>query len=141
TERIGAQQVLAALGQPYGDNYFTLTAQTNQVNAAPGQSTNVPVVRTTVAVSSWPGSNVTFSVSGLPWNCGAGFNTASLTNAATNILSIVASNNAPVGSYWLLPQGSGLFPNIRGGTSPLRSFRRCCSTSPARTISCSRPHR
>src|SRR5207248_2407407 len=77
-ERVGAQKVLAALGQPYGDNYFTLTARTNQVTAAPGQSTNVAVVMTTVAsypgadfipnpagsvaIYSWPGSNVTFSV-------------------------------------------------------------------------------
>lgn len=137
-ERVGAQQVLQVLGQPYGDNYFVLTAQTNSVNAAPGQSANVPVTMTTVAsypganvvpnpagsvaIYSWPNSNVNFSVSGLPWNCGASFVSNSLTSAGTNVLNLVASNNAPVGSYWVLPQGSSVFPNIRGGNSPLNQF-------------------
>jgi regulation of enolase protein 1 (concanavalin A-like superfamily) len=137
-ERVGVKRVLDTLGQPYGDNYFLVTAQTNRVNTAPGQSTNVPVILTTVAnypgadviqnpagsvaIYSWPNSNVNFSVSGLPWNCGASFDSSSLTSAGTNVLNIVASNNAPVGSYWLLPQGNSAFPNIRGGVSPLNQF-------------------
>jgi len=133
--RVGPQKVLAALGQPYGDNYFVVTAATNSVSTAPGQSTNVPLVLTTVAsypghdvipnpagsvaIYSWPNSNVTFSVNGLPWGCSATFTSNSLASGGTNVLNLVASNNAPVGSYWLLAQGSSTFPNIRGGTSPL----------------------
>ncbi|HXF09331.1 MAG TPA: autotransporter-associated beta strand repeat-containing protein, partial [Desulfuromonadaceae bacterium] len=137
-ERLGAQKVLDVLGRSYGDNYFLLTAQTNRVSAAPGQSANVALQVTTVAsypganfipnpagsvaVSSWPNSNIVFSVGGLPWGCGAAFNTASLTNSGTNALTLIASNNAAVGNYWVLPQGNSLFPNIRGGNSPLTQY-------------------
>ncbi len=137
-ERVGAQSVLQVLGQPYGDNYFLVTPAASSISAAPGQNTNLPVVLTTVAgypgtdviqnpagsvaLKSWPGSNVTFTVNGLPWNCGARFSSASLNSAGTNLLDLIASNNAPVGSYSLTIQGSSAFPDIRGGVSPLNQF-------------------
>ncbi len=137
-ERVGAQKVLQVLGQPYGDNYFVITPTTNSVSASAGQNTNLPIILTTVAsypgpdviqnppgsiaVNSWPNSNVVFSVNGLPWNCGAQFNFASLNAAGTNVLNLIASNGAPVGNYLVTVEGSSAFPNIRGGVSPLNQF-------------------
>jgi autotransporter-associated beta strand protein len=137
-ERLGAQPVLAALGQPYGDNYFVLTPGTNNLSAAPGQSTNVPVgvtvtanypdrmtipiVAGSVALTNWPGSNIVFSASGLPFGCSANFNVPSLNNTGTNVMNVVVSNTCPPGNYPLIVQGSSAFPNIRGGVSPLNSF-------------------
>lgn len=137
-ERVGAQRVLETLGRPYGDNYFVITPATNSVSAASGQDTNLPVVLTTaasypgtdviqnpagsVAVPQWPGSNVVFSVNGLPWNCGAQFASDSLNSAGTNLLDLIASNNAPVGNYLVTIQAGSAFPNIRGGVSPLNQF-------------------
>lgn len=137
-ERVGAQTVLNVLGQPYGDNYFVVTPATNSISTAPNQNTNLPVVLTTtanypgtdvipnpagsVAVYSWSNSSVGFTVNGLPWNCGAQFASASLSSAGTNVLNVIASNNAPVGSYLLTVEGSSAFPDIRGGVSPLNQF-------------------
>jgi regulation of enolase protein 1 (concanavalin A-like superfamily) len=134
-ERVGAQKVLAALGQPYGANYFVVTPATNTVSAAAGQNTALPVVLTvvknypdttvipnvtgSVAVPNWPNSNVTFTVSGLPFGCAASFNSPSLNVAGTNLLNITASNNAPAGNYLVTVKGSSAFPTIRGGVSPL----------------------
>ena len=110
-------------GQPYGDNYFVVTPATNSISTAPNQNTNLSVVLTTtanypgpdvipnpagsVAVYSWSNSSVAFTVNGLPWNCGAQFASASLNSAGTNVLNLIASNNAPVGSYLVTVEGNG----------------------------------
>ena len=134
-ERLGAQKVLAALGQPYAANLFLVTPATNTASTAPGQNIAFPVVLTvmknypdatvipnvagSVTVPNWPNSNVVFSVSGLPFGCAATFDSASLNVAGTNLLNITASNNAPAGNYLVTVEGSSAFPNIRGAVSPL----------------------
>jgi autotransporter-associated beta strand protein len=140
--RVGEQQVLATLGQPYGDNYFTITATTASQTVAPGQNTGFPVTMTVTAnypgtdvipnpagsveLNTWPGSTVNFSVSGLPAGASASFTSPSLNNAGTTTLNVVTSASTPPGNYPLLIQGNGSsFPTIRSGTtSPLKSFTR-----------------
>ena len=68
-----------------------------------------------VAVYSWSNASVNFSVSGLPWNCGASFLSNSLNGAGTNVLNLIASNTTRrVGSYWVLAQGQRHFPEYSG---------------------------
>jgi regulation of enolase protein 1 (concanavalin A-like superfamily) len=137
-ERVGALQALAVLGRPYGDNYFTLTADANSQGSLPGGSARFPVLMTvtadypdsttitnvfgSVAVPGWPGAAVGFNVAGLPFGASAAFDSVSLNSAGTNFLNIALSNNCPAGSYPLLIQGNAVFPNIRGGSSTLNSF-------------------
>jgi hypothetical protein len=136
TERLGGAAALAALGAPYGDNYFVLNLATNTQAVTPGLSvTNIlqMTVKATTPYTNlsmypanfytnYPGTNVSFSVSGLPPGATAVFNPPTLNTNGTTSLTITTTGATPGGSYPLVVKGTGNFKTLAGGTSVLTNY-------------------
>jgi hypothetical protein len=135
-ERVGSPATFTALGAPYGDDYFVVNSATNSLTVTPGLSVTNAVVMTVKVTTpytdlsmypanfytNYPGSNVTFSVTGLPPGATASFNPPTLNANGTTALTITAGSSTPSGSYPLVIQGVGVFKTLTGGTSALTNF-------------------
>jgi hypothetical protein len=75
---------------------FTLSASPTSALVLRGSGTNFTATLSTNVGFSGP---VLFSLSGLPANTGSSFNPASLSNAGAVQLSIITSNNTPLGTF------------------------------------------
>jgi regulation of enolase protein 1 (concanavalin A-like superfamily) len=137
-ERLGSPSVLAALGAPYGDNFYVLTARTNAATVSAGKSVSNSVLMTIVApmpytnalalasapnmFTNYQGSAVSFSVSGLPPGATATFNPPSLNTNGATTLTITTTTSTPGGNYPLVIKGRGSFKAITGATFFLTNF-------------------
>jgi regulation of enolase protein 1 (concanavalin A-like superfamily) len=137
-ERLGSPAVLAALGAPYGNNFYVLTAQTNSRSLPAGQSFTNAITMTIVApmpytntaglasapnmFTNYQGSSVSFSVSGLPPGATAIFNPLSLNTNGTTALIVTTTPSTPGGSYPLVIKGRGAFKAINGATFNLTNY-------------------
>jgi autotransporter-associated beta strand protein len=115
-ERIGQEKAFAVLGAPDGANPFTLVALPETNSVAVGQNVDCPILMS--VPPDYGGQTVTFSFNGLPAGVSASFVTSTRNSGGTNLLNVIASNSAPVGSYLVTVKGTGTFP-VRGGGSAL----------------------
>ena len=90
-------------------------------NTPPSQTVNAggagAVFSVTIGFSNFFANTVTLSASGLPPGISASFNPQSVTAYATSLLTVMASNNVPQGSYPFTISGSaGSLTNSTGAT-------------------------
>jgi autotransporter-associated beta strand protein len=95
-------------------NTATQVIGTYSISANPGLQAVLPgaTASYTVSVSTNTGFSgaTSFGLTGLPSNCSAQFNPASLVGAGSVALNVVVSNNAPAGNYTLTISGTnGLY--------------------------------
>lgn len=97
--------IVGANGSVLHTNFVDLIVGNYSVSVVPSSQTVSPGGNTSytvsVATNSGFSGSVSFGLSGLPSNCSASFNPASLNGAGPAALNVIASNSATAGNYTL----------------------------------------
>lgn len=123
--------IVSTSGSVSHTNFVNLVVGNYSVSANPSSQTVSPGGNTSytvgVATNSGFSGSVSFGLSGLPANCSASFNPASVSGANSSALNVIASNSAVAGNYTLTIYGTNgatvasatATLQITGGATPI----------------------